>query len=198
MALHASAVDAGGRAVLFLAANRGGKSTLAAASMAAGHALLSDDIVALEASPERFVARPSYPEMRMWPETAKRLLVDWESLAPVHQMFDKLRVPVGSGGFGRFGHQNLPVACIYVPDRQEDEHPGRIEIQPLRHRRALIELVRCSFSPHLVQAAGLQPGRLDTFARLVREVPVRRLSYPSGIDRLSEVTTAVFADLEGL
>ena len=31
------------------------------------------------------------------------------------------------------------------------------------------------------------PARLDRLARLVRAVPVRRLVYPSGFDRLPEV-----------
>jgi hypothetical protein len=58
----------------------------------------------------------------------------------------------------------------------------------------LIELVRHSFSPHLVQAAGLQPRRLDLFARLVMQVPVRRLRYPSGFERLPEVVERLLKD----
>jgi len=60
----------------------------------------------------------------------------------------------------------------------------------------VIELVRHSFSPLLVEAAGLQPGRFDLFARLARQVPVRRLSYPTGFDRLPGVAEALLRDLE--
>jgi hypothetical protein len=33
----------------------------------------------------------------------------------------------------------------------------------------------------------LQPARLARLARLVRSVPVRRLVYPSGFERLPEI-----------
>jgi hypothetical protein len=44
IALHASAVDVGGRALLFCGPSRFGKTTLAAACLAAGHRLLSEDL----------------------------------------------------------------------------------------------------------------------------------------------------------
>ena len=71
------------------------------------------------------------------------------------------------------------------------EGEGGVEIQPVSRSEALIELVRHSFSPRLVEAAGLQPSRLDRLSRLVRQVPVRRLSYTSGFERLPEVAEAL-------
>ena len=60
--LHASAVAVGGEAAAFLAGSTGGKSSLAAALVAAGCPLLSDDLVAIEAVPHAsFLGRSSYP-----------------------------------------------------------------------------------------------------------------------------------------
>jgi hypothetical protein len=42
-----------------------------------------------------------------------------------------------------------------------------------------------------MEAAGLQPARLDRLARLVQSVPVRRLVYPSGFERLEEVARQI-------
>jgi hypothetical protein len=97
-------------------------------------------------------------------------------------------VPVGAGGFGAFQGSTLPLACLYIPERRTD---GPVEIRDIPPREAFLELVRHSFSPHLVQAAGLQAGRADLFARLVGRVPVRRLLYPSGFERLPDTVQEI-------
>ena len=50
--LHAAAVEVGGRAVLLAGPRRAGKTTLAAAFVAAGHRLLSEDLCCLRGSPD--------------------------------------------------------------------------------------------------------------------------------------------------
>jgi hypothetical protein len=194
--LHASAVTAEGRVAGFLSSQGGGKSGLAAAMMQAGHPLLTDDILPAEEINGNFFGRSSYPQMRMWPDEAAHFLGGYEHLPRVHPQITKRRVTVGDGtgesGFGAFQESALPLAALYVPERREG---GPIAITPLSRGAAVIELVRHSFSPHLVQAVGLQPSRLDFFARLVRQVPVRRLAYPSGFERLPEVVEALRRDL---
>jgi hypothetical protein len=183
--LHASAVAANGRAIAFLSRHGGGKTGLAAASLQAGAALLTDDLVVLEEAGERWEVRPAYPEMRMWPDEASHFVGPPEKLLRVQTGAEKRRIAIG-GGFGTFVDASAPLACLYLAARQE-EGGGGVEIQPVARSEALIELVRHSFSPRLVEAAGLQPARLDRLARLVRSVPVRRLVYPSGFERLPEI-----------
>lgn len=186
--LHASAVDVGGRAVAFLSSHGGGKTGLAAAMMRGGCPLLTDDVLPLEEREGAFFGRPGYPQMRMWPDEARWFLGGSEDLALVHPALAKRRVPVGPGGFGAFQGSMLPLACLYIPERRTD---GTVEIRDIPLREAFLELVRHSFSPHLVEAAGLQAGRADLFARLVGQIPVRRLLYPSGFERLPDVTREI-------
>jgi hypothetical protein len=111
---------------------------------------------------------------------------------------EKRRVPIGPGGFGAFASEvspAAPLAGIYLLDRRDPEGCRSPAIAPLSRREALIELVRHSFLPHLVEAVGLQPARLDLLSRLVRDVPMRRLLYPSGFARLPEVAAAVRQDI---
>jgi len=42
----------------------------------------------------------------------------------------------------------------------------------------------------------VQPQRLDFFARMVQQVPMRRLIYPAGYEHLPRVREAVPADVE--
>jgi hypothetical protein len=184
--LHASAVAVNGGALVFLSRHGGGKSGLAAAMMRAGCPLLTDDLAVLEEREECWEIRPSYPEMRMWPDEASHFVGPPEGLPRVQTDSEKRRVAVGDGGFGAFLDASTPLACIYLASRRQ-ETDGGVESEPVSRSEALIELVRHSFSPRLVEAAGLQPARLDRLARLVRRVPVRRLSYPSGFERLPEI-----------
>jgi hypothetical protein len=190
-ALHASAVRLGRGAAAFLSHSGGGKSSLAAAFVQAGAALLTDDVLPVEESGETFLARPGYPQMRLEPDGVRHFLDGIDGLKPVSADDTKLHVPVGTYGFGAFHDSPLPLTALYVIERAIIEPGSRPEIVPLTRREAVIELVRHSFSPYLVEALGLQPRRLDLFARLVRRVPVLRLSYPAGLEHLPGVVEAV-------
>jgi hypothetical protein len=191
--LHASAVAVKGKghAIAFATHHGSGKSGLAAAMLQAGASLLTDDLLVLEERgleerENRWEARPAYPEMRMWPDEAAHFVGPPEGLPLVQADSEKRRVAIGNGGFESFHDASTPLSCIYLTSRRQ-ETDGDVEILPVSRSEALIELVRHSFSPRLVEAAGLQPARLDRLARLVRSVPVRRLVYPSGFARLPEV-----------
>ena len=177
-ALHAAAVRTRTGAVGFLAPSGGGKSSLAAALLRAGAPLLTDDILPVEESGGTFLARPGFPQMRLEPDSARHFLGAVDGLTAVCADDTKLHVPVD-----RFEGSALPLSALYLVERR----PGPPEVLPLSRRQAVIELVRHSFSPYLVEAAGLQPRRLDLFARLVRQVPVRRLRCPEGLEHLPAV-----------
>jgi len=193
--LHASTVGIEGRAVVFAAMHGTGKSGLAAALLQCGATLLGDDLAPIDELGGDQTVQPGFPCLRMWPDEAAYFLRRYEHLPRVSPGSEKRWVPIGPDGFGTFCNHPLPLSCIYLPERRPEPH-GLVEIRPVSPRDALIELVRHSFSPFLVEAAGLQPGRFDRLARLVRQVPVRRLSYPSGFDRLPGVAEAILRDLE--
>jgi hypothetical protein len=189
--LHGSAVGLGGHGLAFLSAQGGGKSGLAAAMMRfAGGALLTDDVLAVAEQDGGFLAQPGYPQMRMWPDEAEHFLGRLEGLPLVHPELAKRRISVGPHGLGRFQGSPVPLAAVFLPQRRQ-EGRGGTDVRRVAPAEAVIELVRHSFAPHLVEAAGLQPGRFDVLARLTQRVPVYRLSYPSGFDELPRLVEAV-------
>jgi hypothetical protein len=196
VAIHASSVVVDGRAVGFLATNKGGKSSLAAGLMAAGHALLSDDVLVLAEEGSRFLGRPGYPQMRMWPEQAREFVATVDSLERVHPLLSKRRVPVGPGGFGRFCTGNRPVTALYLPDRREGPDT-EVSITPVPLAEAVFELVKNSFLIGIVESTGMQEQRFERLARVAGDVRVRRITYPSGYDRLPEVCRAIVDDVRG-
>ncbi|MCB1034209.1 MAG: hypothetical protein KDD47_10290 [Acidobacteria bacterium] len=197
--LHASAVAVEDAAVLFLGGNRSGKTGLAASFLRAGSSLSSDDLVALVVEGGEISTPPAYPQMRVWPDLAAFLVDSWEDLPRVIPEVEKRRLLVGGEGLGRFERKTLPVAAVYLPERRAEGGGGAadaVEVLPLKPRDAVLELLRTSFLARQVEALGWQPRRLELFARLAQQVPMRRLRYPSGFERLATVREAVLADLE--
>ena len=195
--LHASAVSVKGEGAAFVGTVRGGKSTLAASFLEAGYSLLTDDILPLRWTDNLIWANPGYPQMRMWPDEAKYFVGHCEDLERVLPTLSKHRVPVGVNGFGTFCDEPQPLACLYLPVRRDAMEWGtEIEITPISPGDAVIELIRHSFSVPLVELLGMQPQRLDCFARMVQQVPMRRIVYPAGLEHLPDIREAILADLD--
>ena len=193
--LHAATVVVHGHAIGFLATNEGGKSTLAMTLVQGGANLLADDQLPLQRSDGRVLGRAGYPQMRFWPDQAERLLGTTEGLERVQPGSTKLRVPVGPGGFGAFERRAAPVGALYLPERDASE---RVEILHVPFSEALTELVRHSFLVGVPEALGLAPQRFHVLADVLRQAPLRRLRYPSGLEHLRDVRDAILADLAGL
>lgn len=188
--LHGSAVDLGRGAVVFLGGNRGGKSSLAAALMERGATLLADDLAAVRSRRGGFVVPPGYPQMRFWPDAARRFSERAEELETVYPGLDKRRLPVGGRQGGRFAAAPSPLGAIVLLDRR-DATPAAPRFDALPPAEALMILLRHSFLPRLVVACGWQPRRLEGLAAVVDAVPVLRLAYRSGYDHLPAAVDAV-------
>lgn len=198
-ALHASAVEIGGFAIGFLAPRGTGKSALAAAMIQRQARLLTDDILPVLEPTESsgdvrsaFQALPGYPQFRMWPSEAESFHASLDELPLVHPGFSKRRVPVDRE---RFCCASSPIACLYLPARRTDGLESGVETETLSPGQAVIELVRHSFLPKLVAALGWEQRRLNSFVRLVERIPVRRLSYPDGLEHLPDTCSEIVIDL---
>jgi hypothetical protein len=194
--IHASAVNISGKAVAFLAHRQNGKSTLAASILQDGSSLLTDDVLPLRVKDGSYWAYPGYPAMRLWPNEAEHFLTEYEHLERVHPEFTKLYVPVGDDQFGPFCDHSCPMERFYILERREaSDLPAGLEIKPVSHRDAVIELLRYSFITRLAEAVGLAADRFDIISGLVQQVPVRRLIYPSGYEYLPQIRLAILNDL---
>jgi hypothetical protein len=190
--LHASAVRVGDSAVALTAAAGTGKSSLAAWLVHHGHALVSDDILPLAPGGSRCLATPGYPQMNLSPHVLGQV-ASGAAVMPGVAGADKCRVPVGRG-WGTFADGPLPLARVYVLERQSADETG-VRLEPLRASEGLVELLRWSFCARLVEALGLQARRLAILAQVTRQTPVRRLHYPSGLGQLDAVRDAILRDM---
>ncbi|HET6248018.1 MAG TPA: hypothetical protein VFE47_10005, partial [Tepidisphaeraceae bacterium] len=90
LVLHSSAVSINGQTIAFVGEKGMGKSTMAAALHARGHALMADDLVAVDTRITPPLAYPGFPQLKLFPESAALLSGGDPTLLPkVHPALDK-------------------------------------------------------------------------------------------------------------
>jgi hypothetical protein len=178
-ALHASAVELGGRAVAFAGEAGEGKSTLAAALHDRGHPVVADDILAVRVESGTASVAPGIPELKLWPDALERFGDEPGELQRVRTGYDKRRLPTPD----RFPDRWLELAAVYVLDEGRE-----LAVEELGPADATIELIRHSWAARSLH--GTAPAqRLASYAAVVEAVPVRRLRRPrslAAVGRLAE------------
>lgn len=194
LALHGSVVATECGAVAFLAGPGFGKSTLAARLALRGYPLVSDDCCLLKRAPDGFHAVPSYPGVRLAPDSIGHLFGELPAgFGQVAHYSTKRRVARDDARLPFAAHP-VPLARIYVVGEMDELHEARqIAIRPLARRAALFELLNYTF--HL--DVGYAPRIREAFelaADVVEWHDVRALVFPWALATADTVADAVLAD----
>jgi hypothetical protein len=197
IALHASAVVQPPNAIGFIASSKSGKTSLASSFVKEGAALLTDDILPLYLSEEGSVmARPGYPQMRMWADQARVFAGDPAAFPLVHPDFDKRRIPAAT--LGNFHGTPARLSVLFLPERVSAPDSSEITLTRVQTQEALITLLQNSFAAAVLERMPeMQVPRLRMLAGILQRIPVFRLSYPEGYDRLPAVREQILRFLEG-
>ncbi|NTV62882.1 MAG: hypothetical protein HGA65_05010 [Oscillochloris sp.] len=183
LVLHASAVVVKGRAVIFLGEKGQGKSTTAAAFVARGYPILTDDVVVLDFRRAGVpYILPGVPQLRLWPDSvASSLGADPADLPEIVAGMEK-RI---SSTHKHFANQAYPVDRAYIL------LPGpAIAISPLGRQEALIESIRHTFVNNLLDRHSMGI-HLQQCAQFVRDIPVFTLSRPHDFSLLPEMVQRI-------
>lgn len=192
-ALHATAVAHEGKVVAFLGECGKGKSTLAAAFLARGHPLVTDDLLVLARRGGTWIVRPGIPRVKLVTDTLAVLPTGLSPVAPLIPGTAKWIVPLHEG---LAVTRPLPLAACYVLVPLVDQPPGslRPRVEDLSPRDACLAFLRSVFNL-IVRDRGRLARQFAFAARLAVTVPVRRLEYPRNLARLSEVCDEISANL---
>jgi hypothetical protein len=192
--LHASAVAVDGKAVLFAGEPGMGKSSTAAAFAEQGFPLVADDVSAIRRDGRgRLVVAPSFPLMRLWPDSAEFLYGKGSAgeLPRVQPGEDK-RLVLLERSSGKYQGESTPLGAIYLLAARSGE-PTAPRIENIEDAGRLIQLLANAYvSPALGLEQRAEEFRL--LGEICRSVPVRWLTASSDPQRLGRLCELVVED----
>ena len=179
--LHASAVSIGGTAAAFVGWKGAGKSTLAATLQRRGHALVTDDVLAVDAT--SLAVHPAFPQIKLRGEAMQAIDAphgEHNRLSPDVPKYDGCRT-------ASFKSRSLPLGVVFVLDASDDG----VSCERVQGRDAFLALMSQSYAPRFLGTEGVTPGFVDACSRLAREVAVVRLRRPYDLNRLADSAACV-------
>jgi len=182
--LHASVVQIGNYGVAFLGHVGAGKSSMAAALHARGHAVVTDDNAAIDLGAAEPIVTPAFPSIKVFPAIATALGYEDQSLKLMHASQIKRARSVSHA----FPERPVPLRSIYVLSREDSESAtgGMVRLTPAE---STLELIRNS-----VPTRWRQPGNaahLMQCGQLSRLLPAWRVKTFSALEEIPELARRI-------
>jgi hypothetical protein len=191
--LHATAIVVDGGAVVLLGSSGFGKSSLAACFLEAGHRLLTDDLLILQASSASVMAYPGPPRIKLFPQLARRFLPDAGSGVAMNSGTKKLILRLER--VQSVVHP-VPLRGIYaLPAPGSKVCSSAVRISVLPPGQSFLALVKNTFNNRIVSPARLE-RQFEAATTVAGLMPVKQVSFPRGLSRIAAVRDALLADLE--
>lgn len=179
--LHASAVKAGGKAILFCGPSGAGKSTLAAALVQRGYPLISDDICIIS----RIGGVPHVVSdgrcSKLWDEAVGRLGLE-------KQRGEAVRAPIRKYFVTAEKAETVPIPAGAIYGLQESRLPDDEGIRRLELADGASLLRQNAFRPQLIQRFGHEAEYFAAYATIAATAGIFRLIRPLDFSKLDKVT----------
>ena len=180
LVLHASAIQVGSEAALFLGESGFGKSTIAAAMSVKGYPIIADDLAPVQIIGSDACITPGFPRLKLYPEIASSLGMDTRKM----QVLDNSETKRAHSVDDAFAAGTFPVRWIFVLSRSMQQDIARPVFQ-----EAVMQLVRHSYPTRL----GVNGG-VKHFARcgeVAKRATTLRLKTFSTLAEISQITETI-------
>ena len=190
--IHATSVVVDGNAIAFIGSSGFGKSSLAAAFLADGHPLLTDDMLLLTRTDRGYEAQPGPRRIKLFPKMARRFVIGTANAVPMNNETEKLVLPLSADNCYP---GSAPLRALYLlsPSRAVSRKQP-IQLSPLSTREAFITLVRGTFNPLVPGSERLERQYTESLG-VASLVPARRISYPRVLSLLPAVAQEILSDV---
>lgn len=194
LVLHASAVEIAGRAVAFCGSTGAGKSSAAAACIAAGAALLTDDVLTLTLASGLWVAQRGSDDLRLWDAGALAFMPDLGGVPLYSPTWRKRRLsPSLLGGRDAAGPAPLALVCVLAA---RDPAVESVTVDPLRGQAAFGAVLPHT-AANFLHDNERRAQEVEELGRLVNAVPVALVKAPGDRGCVAELPDAVAQHLGG-
>lgn len=188
LCLHANALAFQDNAIAIIAPSGTGKTTLTSVLSQRGFALMTDDMIALHKTTQGYQIHPSWPVMRMWPDTLQGLQQGTgHRHQKVHEKFEKRTVNVNEENGLQFCKTPKKLQTIYLLNRFQDgqqESMPACEIVPITAAKAVMILLQNSILGSCYRALGVEIDRIKALTVLLDSVSFKQINYSSGKSHL--------------
>ena len=185
--LHAGGVQIGSAAMAFVGDTGSGKSTLTASFHSSGYPLLSDDGLVLSQEGNVTLATPTYPSLRLWPDSVTRLYEQTPTLAPMAHYSAKQRVMVSDEADSNVA---CKLAAIFVLTNKRDTRSAEITLTQLSPADACMAIIRNTFQLDVTDR-GRAALLFSAASSMARQLPVFSVGFPWDYSRLPEARDAI-------
>ncbi|HKT85559.1 MAG TPA: serine kinase [Novosphingobium sp.] len=194
LVLHGSALRIAGLGIGFLGDKGAGKSTTASALIAAGHRLLTDDVLAIDGW-KRGTARilPAFAQVKLSHEASEALGFDGsQRRAPVPVVIDKERYQLASG----FSPCPTQPRKFFLLKRSD-----RLHVEPLEPRLRFKALLRFSYVSRFGPQAMLRQAaarHVSHCAAIANTCEIAILEVPNDLSALDRLVATIENEAEAL
>lgn len=186
--LHASALNIGGRAMLFAGEEGAGKSTIAAALAWRGHPVISDDISALEERGTEIVVIPSFPCLSLWADSVAMVYGGQKELPEYSRNFEKRRLELQKEQL-RFQDAPLKLGAVFLLGERADGTDATV-VEGVDVRESLMALVVHSYANSLISPE-MRAREFSLLGRIVGSITIKRIRAGGGAQGLEALCEAV-------
>ena len=187
--LHGGAVLINDQAVLFLGDKGEGKSTMIGFLMKQRFPVISDDICPISFRPGTSASiLPSFPKIKLWPNSMEYLGRDPEKYERVHPDFSKRNISIGESFFNEATRVKKIIVLATAPE---------VKFEQIKGLNAIKEIM-----PHMIinrfadkQPKSLQSSVYSQLTNIVKNIPVRKLTRPRDLELLPALAE-IIADTE--
>ncbi len=188
LALHASCVMIGDKAIALAGVSGRGKSTLAGALSMQGHAVVTDDICPITFRENAALVIPGPARVRLWPDAAQMLGLSQDHLAIGRPQHPKRILAVA-------GPNATPKPLAALIRIAIDKRLNEPVLYRLNGAAAITPIEEIVYRARLGRRLGRRIGLFTDLVRLAGLVPIFQLVRPEGdgnLPRLADLVRSVF------
>ncbi|MDJ0798464.1 MAG: hypothetical protein QNJ51_16860 [Calothrix sp. MO_167.B12] len=174
--IHASAILVDDQVIIFAGYPGAGKSTTAAAFAQVGYPVLSDDMVAIDVTPEHgVVVLPAFPQVKIWPASIEGLGYDSTNLDRLFPSSPKRVIRQ----FDNFPTQAIPLSHIFFLEKGSE-----FSFTPMTNPEAILTITKFFSCPNdLLQGQALA-RHFQQCIQILKQVGIGALVRPDSFQQL--------------